>query len=83
MRGLFKFIAVFISLFLLPVAGSAAWWSTVERPSSWRNADWGASGLLTQFVDDRRKNALCHGGAHWRLQGCICRAHMDIDEARS
>lgn len=39
----FGFITVF---FLMPLGASAAWWSQVERPSSWRNADWNSTGLL-------------------------------------
>ncbi|TCD14068.1 DUF3750 domain-containing protein [Oricola cellulosilytica] len=46
-----RFIAVFILLaFLAPMAGAAAWWSTVDRPSSWRSADWSATGLLPDPV---------------------------------
>lgn len=42
--GLFVgFISIF---FLMPLAASAAWWSQVDRPASWRSADWGSSGLL-------------------------------------
>lgn len=33
-------------LFLLPAVGTAAWWATLERPSSWRYADWSSSGVL-------------------------------------
>ncbi len=43
--------AVFLLIlvgFVLPVAGAAAWWSTVDRPTSWRNADWGATGVLPE-----------------------------------
>lgn len=39
-------ITVFAFLFLLPAAGTAAWWASVDRPSSWRSADWSASGVL-------------------------------------
>ncbi len=38
--------ATVFALFLLPAAGTAAWWASVDRPSSWRSADWGASGVL-------------------------------------
>lgn len=39
-------ILVFVSLFVLPAVGTAAWWATVDRPSSWSTADWSASGVL-------------------------------------
>lgn len=32
--------------FVLPIMAALAWWAVVDRPSSWRAADWGASGLL-------------------------------------
>lgn len=38
-------IAVIVA-FLLPVAATAAWWTTVDRPGSWRSADWTSSGML-------------------------------------
>ena len=33
-------------LFLLPAGAAVAWWSTVDRPASWSQADWGPSGTL-------------------------------------
>jgi hypothetical protein len=39
-------LGLFGVLFLLPVAVSAAWWSLQDRPASWRQADWGPSGVL-------------------------------------
>ena len=49
MRRLFKFMLVFIiAVFILPVAGHAIVWLAKERPSSWRNADWSASGVLPE-----------------------------------
>lgn len=36
----------FVLCFLLPMLLATIWWSTVERPTSWRGADWSASGLL-------------------------------------
>ncbi|WP_274424938.1 DUF3750 domain-containing protein [Chelativorans sp. YIM 93263] len=46
MRKIKFFIAFILIVFLLPVAIYAGWWMVQERPSSWRAADWGASGLL-------------------------------------
>lgn len=46
-------LIAFIIAFLLPVAATAAWWSTVERPGSWRSANWSSSGTLpTPEIDD-------------------------------
>ena len=42
-RRMFTLLAL---CFLLPLAASAAWWQTVDRPDSWRTADWGPSGVL-------------------------------------
>lgn len=38
--------AAFVIAFLLPVAATAAWWSSIDRPGSWRAADWTSSGML-------------------------------------
>ena len=38
---------MFIGLvFVLPIAATALWWATQDRPSSWRAANWSASGVL-------------------------------------
>lgn len=39
-------LATFCVMFLLPAVGTAAWWATVDRPSSWSSADWSSSGVL-------------------------------------
>lgn len=40
-------VAVFILFaFLAPMAAATGWWSMVDRPSSWRSADWSSTGLL-------------------------------------
>lgn len=46
----FAFIA-FALCFLLPTAAAAIWWTTQDRPESWRAADWGASGVLPAAAD--------------------------------
>ncbi len=49
MRRLFKIMLSFILVvFLLPVAGHAVVWLAKDRPSSWRDADWSASGVLPE-----------------------------------
>lgn len=35
-----------VVLFALPTVVTALWWSLVDRPASWRSADWSSSGLL-------------------------------------
>ncbi len=42
-RRLLLFILI---VFILPSAASAMWWALVERPTSWREANWGTSGIL-------------------------------------
>lgn len=51
MRFVFRYSLLFVMLFLLPTIGAAAWWAGVERPSSWRSADWGSAGLLSANPD--------------------------------
>ena len=46
LRRLRRIAAATLILFLLPAAATAAWWTAIERPASWRSADWSSSGLL-------------------------------------
>ena len=47
MRRLFSTLFLLVLfLFIVPAGAALAWWSTVDRPSSWSNADWGPSGAL-------------------------------------
>lgn len=39
-------LGLFGLTFLLPVLISSIWWAVQDRPSSWRTADWGPSGVL-------------------------------------
>lgn len=39
-------LGLFVVTFLLPVAVAGLWWLGVDRPDSWRSADWGPSGVL-------------------------------------
>ena len=42
-----RIATIFITLvFLVPMAAAAGWWATVDRPTSWRSANWSSSGLL-------------------------------------
>ena len=54
-----KFMLVFLlAVFILPVAGHALVWLAKDRPSSWRNADWSASGVLPDPA--RERDAVIH-----------------------
>ncbi|MEQ8402916.1 MAG: DUF3750 domain-containing protein [Roseitalea porphyridii] len=35
-----------VMVFFLPLGSATAWWLSVDRPASWREADWSASGVL-------------------------------------
>jgi hypothetical protein len=39
-------IALVLSIFFVPLALHAAWWTTRDRPRSWAAADWSSAGLL-------------------------------------
>lgn len=45
-RACSRLLLAFALCFLAPIAGAALWWTTVERPSSWRAADWSSAGVL-------------------------------------
>ena len=46
MRFFKRLSILFAIFFLLPSLASAAWWMSVDRPGSWRQADWTSSGVL-------------------------------------
>ena len=43
-----------VALFLLPAALSAGWWLSLDRPASWREADWSSSGILPPAAGERQ-----------------------------
>ncbi|WP_179378913.1 DUF3750 domain-containing protein [Jannaschia marina] len=45
-RLLARLLLAFAFCFLLPVTASTLWWTTIERPGSWRAADWSSAGVL-------------------------------------
>jgi hypothetical protein len=45
-RLLCRLFLAFAICFLLPLAAAAVWWTTVERPATWRAADWSSAGVL-------------------------------------
>ncbi|KIT16793.1 DUF3750 domain-containing protein [Jannaschia aquimarina] len=46
LRFLRRTMLALILMFLVPLLAASGWWSVQDRPASWRQADWGASGLL-------------------------------------
>lgn len=38
--------AIFVVVFLFPVAATTAWWAAQDRPATWRAANWEPSGVL-------------------------------------
>lgn len=41
-----RFLLILLAIFIAPALASTALWAFADRPTSWRNADWGASGVL-------------------------------------
>lgn len=54
MRTIRRLSISFLLLFLLPAMAAALWWHLEDRPASWRNADWSASGLLPPASADQQ-----------------------------
>ncbi|WP_283195062.1 DUF3750 domain-containing protein [Rhizobium sp. AN80A] len=46
MRHLKRLLLLILVVYLLPALASAGWWSLQSHPSSWREAEWGTSGVL-------------------------------------
>lgn len=45
-RWMKRLLFVLAVLFALPALLSAGWWLSLERPASWRQADWSSAGML-------------------------------------
>ncbi|MCR4265303.1 DUF3750 domain-containing protein [Nitratireductor sp. ZSWI3] len=45
-------IAFLVIVFLLPASASLGWWALQDRPASWREANWSASGILPSATAD-------------------------------
>ncbi len=53
MRRLSKFmLIILIAVFIVPVLIKTALWAAENRPMHWRDADWSASGILPQPVEE-------------------------------
>jgi hypothetical protein len=52
MRFLRRLLAAFLVIFILPTLAAIGWWSVVDRPGSWRNADWSSAGVLPRAEAD-------------------------------
>ncbi|EKF19822.1 DUF3750 domain-containing protein [Nitratireductor pacificus] len=52
MRNFKRAIVFLIVVFILPSAASAGWWALQDRPGSWWDADWSASGVLPAAISD-------------------------------
>lgn len=51
MRLIRHSLLLFAIVFLLPIAATASWWALTDRPTSWREASWAASGTLPLPAD--------------------------------
>ena len=58
MKILYKILLLLTLLFILPALMSMAVWAFADRPQSWRQADWNATGILAQV--DRPGEAVVH-----------------------
>ena len=53
MRWTKGLLLVLLAVFLFPAALSAGWWLVLERPGSWREADWSSAGILPTAASER------------------------------
>ena len=53
MRWTKGLLLVLLAVFLFPAALSAGWWLALERPGSWREADWSSAGILPTAASER------------------------------
>ncbi|MCG6856454.1 MAG: DUF3750 domain-containing protein [Salaquimonas sp.] len=52
MRRFRRLLTVMLFIFLVPALVSTGLWALADRPTSWRNADWGPSGVLTPATSE-------------------------------
>nr|WP_237683992.1 DUF3750 domain-containing protein [Pseudaminobacter soli] len=53
MRLAFLLVLFVFLVFIMPAVAAIGWWAMQDRPSSWREADWKATGLLPDPKSDR------------------------------
>ncbi len=69
---LFRRLALaFALIYLLPVLGSAAYWTVRERPGSWREADWSSAGILPAATDSKPAAIYVFSAATGGFKGAV------------
>jgi len=69
---IFKWLSLaFLFLYLLPVGAAVGLWLLEDRPASWREADWSATGILPKPADDREATVHIFSAMSGGLKGAI------------
>ncbi len=71
MRLIRRLALAFAVIYLLPVIGSAAYWTVRDRPGSWREADWSSAGILPEAEDSRPAAIYVFSAATGGFKGAV------------
>jgi Protein of unknown function (DUF3750) len=65
------FAVLLLSLFIVPLAARAAFFSLEDRPRSWRDADWSSVGMLPKASEHTEARLLVLSGRTGGLKGVV------------
>lgn len=66
-----KMLLIVAVLFVLPVSASVMWWLSVDRPASWHEARWDATGFLPAPSADRQAAVYIMAARTGGLKGAL------------
>ncbi|MGB7286002.1 MAG: DUF3750 domain-containing protein [Salaquimonas sp.] len=83
MRAVRKlFLWIFI-LFLLPALGAVAWWAGVERPGSWREANWTSANILPNPSSEKQAVVYIMSARTGGLKGALSQHSWIVTKAKN
>ncbi|MDF1632129.1 DUF3750 domain-containing protein [Mycoplana sp. MJR14] len=62
---------LFLAVYLAPALASAGYWSLLDRPGSWREADWSSAGILPHPDDERQATIHVFSAATGGMKGAF------------
>lgn len=66
-----KFLVLFLAIYLVPALASAGYWYLLDRPGSWREANWSSAGILPHPDDEPRATIHVFSAATGGMKGAF------------
>ncbi|MCD2180853.1 DUF3750 domain-containing protein [Rhizobium sp. GN54] len=66
-----KFLVLFLAIYLVPALASAGYWYLLDRPGSWREANWSSAGILPHPGDEPRATIHVFSAATGGMKGAF------------